>query len=1786
MDCLKYEGRTYRPDVLYGKIQQNPEYFVRKHNLTEAMLNSDVSNELDFHIGSDENAVLRLRGLLGNLSKEIDADLYNELADVYRKYSTTDVMNANDFKQHFEGRLDKNVVDELVSIKRGFDAIKKREVRRKIEQRRSELREEVRREYLEKYNVVDTQGNRVDINGKLVTELIHSIDELTDDDFSNPSRTVRLPALSATVDSAIGANGKPVIIKKNIFEKNAKSHKDLSPDDSRMILDKALYDPTLYGQNQKAKKPHRWIVIHLADRNASVVLEVNNKKDNVEIVNWHFLNEKGIEKVKKQALREDGQLLILPSENSEEAGALSSRTQNLSDTNIQNDFELGNIQVSENGNSEVENKSKSDYRTGIRTHIDRMRRGEHSEETMMALDRLNRLYEVENQERAIDETNAWFDELAPMGYNGLRDLNLVREFFEDGYFKGGMLVAMYKNIFEGYEDYIHFYKSHNDIEQMNFYIEKQSTFIGAFDNEIRQSARVLSMLRRLYELDPRYAKRELERDFVRFVGREMNMEEKRQMELYYEEDRSIAKEIEEAMEGLEEAESKALAKQLAEKGRALRNANMRRVEGNDPNLRVANLPLDTEIAVVEAKKNVFKNFTEAKQWAKENIAKTYSDEETGGKGKIKISNNVINKYLSESAIDKSDSKDVHLSVLKVLPHVINSGIVAEQHSDFKKGEDGKRIPENGVNENVIIHRVYGSVEIDGYVYRVKVTLKENTRENDTPINSYSYEATKIELLSGTLVTDAKSKGDPKPNNSNIVLLPHSAPTNGGRVRVASNGSISLANLLHGVEFSYEKGKKILDAMQKAQQTIVSERGKAIADKIRQLKIKDNTLNAIAIPQALYNGALEITATAIEGGAKLYDAVRKGVQYIKKSGWYKRLSKAEQIEAVNEYRNLFESINDEAKELIYLKDDGSVSVPIGKLMEYAMNGKNSIMEIAEAIKVDMFGDNDLVSAKLIKDSIMGYYRKQPRNSNEVRDKIKEMKDIQRLIDQIVSIENGTYIPKRKERKEPVSNDELLKLKKTALQKRLRELMKQYDGEHKKQLTDAEKSKSNEKRLARMIEKAESDLIDLYNGILPMNEQSAREMSDKELELQDELSKKRKEIAKLKKEIEDANGTTEAKEVSAKEKMLERMKRKLEQDISDLERGIKQEVGNRKREVMSERITELEREIKELKADKKRLEKDQGITDEKELERYKKIIEAQQRRYERMLAEKNFYLPLPNKHPMNKEVQRLKRKRDDAKDKYMEAWLIARRKNRGWGRIIGNYVLGFFNTIRGSHATGDLSAIGIQGGFAQGYLIAQKGGIRKYIRALKRWNSIFNSKVYDRHLEEMKTHPMYELMKQTGVRLTEATAMSRVQEEGFFHNDAISMLQSRLDKGLSRFGMKTMSIERGTSAFLNQMRIEIFTLEATRLMNEGKTFETHPEEFNLLAMTTNTLTGAANYRWERNREDVANINGGKPTSSFTYNPNSKYSGLTELSSILLYSGRLMTSQLNMINPTNYFGGGSATTRKMYRQAFLMNLVTKSVSIGLMTFFYNATLKAYLWANREEEEEKWGVPIEDIYEFRKAKITLDWRDTDFGTITMRNMEGAKQQYNLWGGTKSMVVSSGRLLSWGANIATSNKYNIHSYRRTDEWGEEELKKLNESGYSATNVLLGTLFENKLAPGIGLVYGMASGNIKYTEDGRISIKRFGKDVFSFENVAPMSLSTLNDLYQTDVIRGMSELSDDTNGFDIFDAMIVVGTMTGGVNFKHEHKPFLNAKKAYEEYKAEELEWGEEPMEFEDFIKL
>ena len=171
---------------------------------------------------------------------------------------------------------------------------------------------------------MDSQGNPVNADGTLKVERVSSVDEITDADFAEPKRNVVLPTLPAKVDDVIGANGKDVVIKKSIFEKNRKNHGDLTAEQSREILREALYRPDMYGQNQKTSRPYNWILIHNAEKHSSVILEVSHSKDNVEIVNWHYLDDTALRQKERQAVREGGLILTLASAAGDTQDGLSS----------------------------------------------------------------------------------------------------------------------------------------------------------------------------------------------------------------------------------------------------------------------------------------------------------------------------------------------------------------------------------------------------------------------------------------------------------------------------------------------------------------------------------------------------------------------------------------------------------------------------------------------------------------------------------------------------------------------------------------------------------------------------------------------------------------------------------------------------------------------------------------------------------------------------------------------------------------------------------------------------------------------------------------------------------------------------------------------------------------------------------------------------------------------------------------------------------------------------------------------------------------------------------------------------------------------------------------------------------------------------------------------------------------------------------------------------------------------------------------------------------------------
>lgn len=176
---------------------------------------------------------------------------------------------------------------------------------------------------------------------------------------------------------------------------------------------------------------------------------------------------------------------------------------------------------------------------------------------------------------------------------------------------------------------------------------------------------------------------------------------------------------------------------------------------------------------------------EARKWARNMYHGKVFDLPDDG-GRYIISNAAIDKYLDATAITNSDNAGIHLSALKELPQIISQSIDAEVHPDYKKGENGVRSAENGVdNDGLLVHRMYGAINIDGETYRVKTTMHEFLNKS-FPNTPHSYEVTKIELIESS-TADASS-----------------SPLN------VSTNSISAAKLLNGVEKAYDKGKKLLD----------------------------------------------------------------------------------------------------------------------------------------------------------------------------------------------------------------------------------------------------------------------------------------------------------------------------------------------------------------------------------------------------------------------------------------------------------------------------------------------------------------------------------------------------------------------------------------------------------------------------------------------------------------------------------------------------------------------------------------------------------------------------------------------------------------------------------------------------------------------------------------------------------------------------------------------------------------------------------------------------------------
>ena len=163
----------------------------------------------------------------------------------------------------------------------------------------------------------------MDVNAEIVTDDTVKMDEnrqiklfqdetgLTNDYYNNPTENKTLPNLDSKDLALIGKKSKPVILKKNIIEKNKTHHKEILVDENNEIIFNGLYNAEIILQtNPQNKENYFDFIAKRNGKNDNVVIELAENKDNFEIVGWYIISDKGLKTKIRTTNKNGGQSII------------------------------------------------------------------------------------------------------------------------------------------------------------------------------------------------------------------------------------------------------------------------------------------------------------------------------------------------------------------------------------------------------------------------------------------------------------------------------------------------------------------------------------------------------------------------------------------------------------------------------------------------------------------------------------------------------------------------------------------------------------------------------------------------------------------------------------------------------------------------------------------------------------------------------------------------------------------------------------------------------------------------------------------------------------------------------------------------------------------------------------------------------------------------------------------------------------------------------------------------------------------------------------------------------------------------------------------------------------------------------------------------------------------------------------------------------------------------------------------------------------------------------------
>jgi len=292
-------------------------------------------------------------------------------------------------------------------------------------------------------------------------------------------------------------------------------------------------------------------------------------------------------------------------------------------------------------------------------------------------------------------------------------------------------------------------------------------------------------------------------------------------------------------------------------------------------------------------------------------------------------------------------------------------------------------------------------------------------------------------------------------------------------------------------------------------------------------------------------------------------------------------------------------------------------------------------------------------------------------------------------------------------------------------------------------------------------------------------------------------------------------------------------------------------------------------KEPSSEKEKIKRNQDIEalkkqvkehDLSKLADYKKQVKSQIEKLEEQLKSGDFEKEPPKPVVLDKEARALQDKLIALKNEREKRILQEEYKNSSAINKAQNEAANILNIPRTLMASVDYSAPLRQGLFAVlGHPIIGTKAFGKMFQAS------FSEKAYNRWFENLKESPNYELMKESGLAITDKDNPHLSQKEEAY--------MSNLPQRIPLLGRLIKGSERAYSMFLNKMRADLFNNFTALMQKDGRNFENSKTEYKELASYINNITGRGDLGETMNQA-------------------------TPLLSGLFFSPRLMASRINTL------------------------------------------------------------------------------------------------------------------------------------------------------------------------------------------------------------------------------------------------------------------------------------------------